>query len=198
MRTKTNFQAVKELMARYTPKTRGIVTDDEIALIWDILELGGRDALELDDIRDMAVAVYGQSAEQVEKASGMPAMMQMMDAMSAVTDVIDREKFRREQPGCQVAVHACPPAYAVAWHGNREFLRPAGKPEFSPDPAKARTWASPQDACTMAGYAARQYHDPMTVVRIETRHAVFPVLDMIAEQAAFQANNKTGGDADER
>lgn len=191
MRTKTNFQAVQELMARYAPAQRMVVSDAEAALIREVLELDGRDGLELDDIRDTAVAVYGQSAAQAEKDLGLQAMMDMMDAMSAVTAVIDQEKAARQLPGQAVAKYPVEPRYAVARNGNSEFLRATAKPAFSADPSQARKWVQPQDAGVMAGYAARQYGAPMSVVRIETCRTVFPVRDLAAEQAKFR--NGAGG-----
>lgn len=191
MRTKTNFQAVQELMARYAPAQRMVVSDAEAALIREVLELDGRDGLELDDIRDTAVAVYGQSAAQAEKDLGVQAMMDMMDAMSAVTAVIDQEKASRQLPGQAVSKHPVEPRYAVARNANSEFLRATAKPAFSADPSQARKWVQPQDAGVMAGYAAKQFGAPMSVVRIETCRTVFPVRDLVKEQAKFQ--NGAGG-----
>lgn len=175
MRTKTNFQAVQELLANFQPAQRGIITDPEAAQVRSILELDARDDLELDDIRDMAVAVYGQTADSRQTAMGIGAMMATMDAMSAVTAVIDGEKSARQQPGMAVTRYALPPRYAVATNGNTEFLRAAGTPAFSKDPADARKWARRQDAEAMAGYAVKQYRRPMSVVRIDTCRTVLPV-----------------------
>lgn len=196
MRTKTNFQAVQELMAKYAPARRMVVSDAETALIRDVLELDGRDGLELDDVRDMAVAIYGETARHAEQEQGVQAMMGLMDAMSAVTTVIDQEKAARQLPGQAAAKYPVEPRYAVASESNSEFLQASGTPAFSPDPAKARKWPTPQDAATMAGYAARQYNKPMTVVRIETVRTVFPVRDLAAEQAGCRTDRKAQeGDA---
>lgn len=187
MKSKTNFQAVRELMQAYAPAARGIVTDAEAALIRHVLEIPGRDDLELDDIRDMAIAVYSQSAEAGEKNGlGVQAVMAKMDAMSAVTAVIDAEKARRAQPGNKVLVQDALPGYAVATDMGREFLRCSGSPEFSSNLAEARLFQTPEQAAAMAGYAARQYNRPMTVARIEKSCAAFPVLDMPEEQKAAE------------
>ncbi len=196
MRTKTNFIAVRELMDKYTPAQRGIVSDAETALIRETLEVETRDGLELDDVRDAAVMLYGQAADHAEKEKGVQAMMELMDAMSAVTAVIDMEKADREMPGGEVRKYRRPPRYAVAKDLGDEFMRAAGQPPFSADPADARVWPKPQDAAVMAGYAASQYGGPMSVVRIETCRDVFPVHDVPAETARLASltgkNNGSG------
>lgn len=192
MRTKTNFMAVQELMAKYTPAQRGIVSDAEAALIREVLEIDTRDDLELNDVRDSAVMLYGQTADQAQKDKGVQAMMELMDAMSAVTAVIDQEKAVRDQPGNQVRKYQRPPRYAVAKDLGDEFMRAAGQPAFSQDPGDARVWDKPQDAAVMAGYAATQYGGPMSVVRIEACRDVFPVHDVPAETARLAKLNQAG------
>lgn len=202
MRTKTNFMAVQELMAKYAPAQRGIVSDTEATLIREILEIDTRDDLELNDVRDSAIMLYGQTADQAQREKGVQAMMELMDAMSAVTAVIDQEKAVREQPGNEVRKYRKDTRYAVAKDLGDEFMRAAGQPAFSQDPADARMWAKPQDAAVMAGYAATQYGGPMSVVRIETCRDVFPVHDVPAETArlaklgrnAAQGGNPSGPD----
>lgn len=188
MRTKTNFLAIRELMQEYEPARRGIVSDAETALIRKILEIPGRDDLELDDIRDMAVAMYAQSADASEKnGEGVKAVMAKMDAMSAVTAVIDMEKAARARPGNGILVQRALPGYAVATNLGQEFLRRGDGPEFSSNISHARLFQTPERAGAMAGYAARQYGQAMTVARIEKTCAAFPVLDMAAEQKAAEA-----------
>ena len=198
MRSKTNFIAVRDLMAAYTPARMHVVSDAEAALIREMLELDTRDGLELDDVRDAAVMLYGQTAAETEKTKGVQAMMALMDAMSAVTAVIDQEKFSRQQPGHEVRKYQKEQRYAVASGLCDEFMKAAGQPAFSPDPADARAWAKPQDAAVMASYAATQYGGPMSVVRIETCLDVFPIHDVPAETAriakAAQASQPAGGD----
>lgn len=192
MRTKTNFMAMNGLMDKYTPAVRGIVSDSEAALIREELELETRDDLELNDVRDTAVMLYGQMASEAEKSQGIQAMMELMDAMSAVTAVIDQEKASREMPGCEVRKYQLGPKYAVASGLGDEFMRASGKPDFTQDPAEARTWNTPQDAAVMAGYAATQYGGPMSVVRIQECRDVFPVQDVPAETARLKKSQGGG------
>lgn len=98
-RTKTNFQAVQELQGKYVPAARGIVSKTEESLIRDVLEIGTRDDLELQDIRDAAVMLYGQMANSGDQTpDGIKKTMELMDAMSGVCGVIDAEKNTRGLP----------------------------------------------------------------------------------------------------
>lgn len=97
-RTKSTFKALEELHENFKPATRGIVTDAEAAQVSDILELDARTDLEIQDARDMSVMLYGKWADLAEKNTGIAAMMDEMDAMSAVCAVIDREKTKRGMP----------------------------------------------------------------------------------------------------
>lgn len=174
MRSKTNFNAVQELMARYSPAQRGIVSNAEADLIRSVLELDRRNGLELDDIRDAVVMLYGQTAGQAEKVQGVTAMMDMMDAMSGATAVIDQEKACRALPGQAVVAYTKPPRYAVADAATGHFMSPSAKTPFSPDPERARKWPTEQDAAVMAKYAEKQFGRPMATARIETVRTVFP------------------------
>lgn len=182
MRTKTNTQAVLELMDKFTPAQYGISSPSEIELIRDILELDGRNDLELTDIRDMAVTLYAQSAQADEK-NGVQAVMAKMNAMTAVTAVVDQELCERTEPGRRITTHiGSHDPYAVATLDGTQFMRAAGQPELSGDPADARLFRTPDQALGMAAHAAARYKQPMTVVRIETCRTVFPIRDMPAEQ----------------
>ena len=92
MTTKTDFQSLCELRKAYAPQTRGIVTASEAATIRGILELESRNDIELSNIRDMAVMLYSSWAETVSDGGVKVALF---DAMSAITCVIDGEKFKR-------------------------------------------------------------------------------------------------------
>ena len=74
MVTKTDFHSVIELQA-YTPKKSGIVSEDEVKMI-----------------RDMVVMLYTWWNDGERKAGGN---VDYRDAMSAITSVIDAEKVRR-------------------------------------------------------------------------------------------------------
>lgn len=93
MTTKTDFHAIQELKKKYTPKVRGIVSGEEAKII-----------IELQNIRDMVVMIYGKwfdkSRDQYleDKKKGVQAVdksAEYLDAMSAITCVIDHEKFKR-------------------------------------------------------------------------------------------------------
>ncbi len=91
MVTKTDFHSVIELQA-YTPKKSGIVSEDEVKMIRDTLELSERNMIELQNIRDMVVMLYTWWNDGERKAGGN---VDYRDAMSAITSVIDAEKVRR-------------------------------------------------------------------------------------------------------
>lgn len=103
MTTKTDFHAIQELREKYTPKVRGIVSGEEDKTICEVLEIDKRSNIELQNIRDMVVMIYGQwfdkSRDQyLEDKKGVQAVdksAEYLDAMSAITCVIDQEKFKR-------------------------------------------------------------------------------------------------------
>lgn len=104
MTTKTDFHAIQELREKYTPKMRGIVSSEEAKTICEVLEIDKRNNIELQNIRDMVVIIYGQwfdkSRDQYleDKKKGVQAVdksAEYLDAMSAIICVIDYEKFKR-------------------------------------------------------------------------------------------------------
>lgn len=104
MTTKTDFHAIQELREKYTPKVRGIVSGEEAKTICEVLEIDKRNNIELQNIRDMVVMIYGQwfdkSRDQYleDKKKGVQAVdksAEYLDAMSAIACVIDQEKFKR-------------------------------------------------------------------------------------------------------
>ncbi len=101
---KTDFHAIQELREKYTPKMRGIVSGEEAKTIYEVLEIDKRNNIELQNIRDMVVMIYGQwfdkSRDQYleDKKKGVQAVdksAEYLDAMSAIICVIDYEKFKR-------------------------------------------------------------------------------------------------------
>ena len=102
--TKTDFHAIQELREKYAPKVRGIVSGEEAKIIYEVLEIDKRNNIELQNIRDMVVMIYGQwfdkSRDQYleDKKKGAQAVdksAEYLDAMSAIICVIDYEKFKR-------------------------------------------------------------------------------------------------------
>lgn len=98
MTTKTDFHSIKELKEKYTPVQRGIVSRIEAETIQEVLELGQRNDIELQNIRDVAVMLYSRWADTQREKNNTPASMELMDTMSAVCAVIDEEKFKRGLP----------------------------------------------------------------------------------------------------
>lgn len=104
MTTKTDFHAIQELREKSAPKVRGIVSGEEAKTIYEVLEIDKRNNIELQNIRDMVVMIYGQwfdkSRDQYleDKKKGAQAVdksAEYLDAMSAIICVIDYEKFKR-------------------------------------------------------------------------------------------------------
>lgn len=104
MTTKTDFHAILELKEKYTPKVRGIVSGEEVKTIYEVLEIDKRNNIELQNIRDMVVMIYGRWATEAREEymqsdcnddQDFGKSMEYLDAMSAIVCVIDSEKFVR-------------------------------------------------------------------------------------------------------
>lgn len=96
MTTKTDYHAITELKKVYTPAQRGIVCGAEVEKISTVLEIKSRNNIELQNVRDMAVLLYGRWSEaERAKEDRVQETMELMDAMSAICCVIDQEKFNR-------------------------------------------------------------------------------------------------------
>ena len=74
----TNFQMLRELLDKYHPKSRGVLSGDEYKLVVDTLHLTEMDVLQLRNLRDFTVAHMGRSED-----------MEDWDRMSAITYCID-------------------------------------------------------------------------------------------------------------
>lgn len=75
---KTNFQMLRELLEKYHPKTRGMLSGEEYELVVNTLNLSEMDVLQLRNLRDFTVAHMGRSED-----------MEDWDRMSAITYCID-------------------------------------------------------------------------------------------------------------
>lgn len=96
MVTKTDFHAIKELKEVYRPAQRGIVNGADAEQIEAVLEIKSRNDIELQNVRDMVVMLYGRWSEAARAKEGcVQETMELMDAMSAICCVIDQEKFNR-------------------------------------------------------------------------------------------------------
>ena len=98
MTTKTDHHAIMELKKAYIPAKRGVVNVAEEKLIREVLELSSRNDIELQNIRDTAYMMYSRWADTLQQANNISAIMMTMDAMSAITYVIDTEKVNRGLP----------------------------------------------------------------------------------------------------
>ena len=94
MTTKTDFHSIRDLSERYHPAQRGIVSEAEIKLIQGVLEIDTRTTIELQNVRDMTVMLYGNWTDAAMENDSKKAM-ELMDAMSAITCVIDQDLFNR-------------------------------------------------------------------------------------------------------
>lgn len=75
---KTNFQMLRELLEKYHPVERGILSVHEMELVENTLHINEMDILQLRNLRDFTVAHMGRSNK-----------MEDWDRMSAITYVID-------------------------------------------------------------------------------------------------------------
>ena len=75
---KTNFQMLRELLEKYHPSTRGMLSFSECNLIKEMLHIDEMDILQLRNLRDFTVLHLGRSEK-----------MEDWDRMSAITHVID-------------------------------------------------------------------------------------------------------------
>ena len=77
---KTNFLMLKELLEKYHPAERGVISYDERLLIEKILCLHDMDILALRNLRDFVVLALSKHGDT-----------ESWDKMSAITHVIDME-----------------------------------------------------------------------------------------------------------
>ena len=95
MTTKTDFYSIMELKENFKPKERGWIDQKEAAQVKNVLELDARTDIELQNIRDMAVMLYGQWSSSSRADGKYEEMDAYMDAMSAICAVVDGMKMRR-------------------------------------------------------------------------------------------------------
>lgn len=76
----TNFLMLKELLDKYHPEQRGIVTGSEVKIIKETLHLKEMNILALRNLRDFVVLFLGKSKK-----------MEDWDRMSAITSCIDSQ-----------------------------------------------------------------------------------------------------------
>ena len=74
----TNFQMLRELLDKYHPETRGIISLYEMDMVEETLHLNEMDVIALRNLRDFTVLHLGRSEK-----------MEDWDRMSAICTVID-------------------------------------------------------------------------------------------------------------
>ncbi len=104
MTTKTDYNSVRELQD-YVPENLNFVLPDEVERIRAALEVGSRNEIELQNVRDMAVILFGQWSDDMRRREGRcegaeaeeagRKYDQYRAAMSAICCVIDQEKLSR-------------------------------------------------------------------------------------------------------
>ena len=91
MTTKTDYRVICELMINFKPQIRSIINADEIKYLTAEMELDTRSEIELQNIRNTAVMLYSQKADNEESPE---KKLFWMDCMSAVTHVIDSKLYQ--------------------------------------------------------------------------------------------------------
>lgn len=92
---KTYFNRIRTLNSKFQPAHRGWSSAEEIELIKEILELDSMNTeLELRNMRDMVVMLYDLKEKNVPE-DDYKTQFELMDKMSAIVGVIDRELWKR-------------------------------------------------------------------------------------------------------
>ena len=86
---KTNYQMIISFK-NFQPVNRGWISGDESALIRKHFEITERTDVELQNLRDFIVMYYGIEVEKHHDKT-----LDIMDKMSAITAIIDDEKWTR-------------------------------------------------------------------------------------------------------
>ena len=76
---KTNFQMLRELLEKYHPVQRGMLSSEEYKLVVDTLHIDEMDILQLRNLRDFTVAHIGRS-EKMEDWDRMSAIVYCIDS----------------------------------------------------------------------------------------------------------------------
>lgn len=95
MRTKTNFQAIKEVKKFWETNDieRGLITKEQKTKVEEICEIKARSVIELNDLRDFAVIFLSQLSENAREDGNWEKFDKLNDCMSAVTHVIDMRLY---------------------------------------------------------------------------------------------------------
>jgi hypothetical protein len=77
----------------YAPETAGITSLNEVRKITDHFEIEGKSALDLQNLRDMVVLVYGDWMRAERKLNNWEEFDRLSEAMQSITAVIDYYKY---------------------------------------------------------------------------------------------------------
>lgn len=86
----TNFHNLKGLLEIYEPKSKGFLTEEEVEIIEENLEIKSMELLELRNLRDFVVLYMSHRPD-----SEVKSLLNTMDKMSAITSVIDQAIFSK-------------------------------------------------------------------------------------------------------
>lgn len=86
----TNFQMLRSF--KYEPDAFGFCTPEEVRQIKDYFKIKERSDIELQNLRDFVVLYY---ANLEDKATTRDDILKLADTMSAITGIIDNEKYHR-------------------------------------------------------------------------------------------------------
>lgn len=87
---KSNYQMLLEIK-HWKPQQHMLITEDEANFIVSHFRIKDRSDIELQNLRDFVVLYYGTQVEKIDSA----VRMDEMDKMSAITYMIDEEKYNR-------------------------------------------------------------------------------------------------------
>lgn len=95
MTTKTDIQSVMALKKQFTLAQRGIISQAEEETIREVLELGQRNFIELQNVRDTVVLLYIRWAGSPQLTNNISAIKKAVDTMCAICYVVDHEISKR-------------------------------------------------------------------------------------------------------
>ena len=86
----SNFKMLRTF--KYEPDAFGFCTAEEVDAIKNHFKIKERSDVELQNLRDFVVLYY---AKREDDATTRDSILKLADTMSAITGVIDNEKFHR-------------------------------------------------------------------------------------------------------
>lgn len=89
MTKNTDSLDVVKTIEQFQPKDASNLSEGETALLWELLELGTRNAIEFMNIRYLVTTLYDQEINQILAHGDSRSAMNLMDIKSAVCKVVD-------------------------------------------------------------------------------------------------------------